>query len=129
LSSNGHDERKPVSQESRIVAISAESPHSTIPCRSGGLTARQFATLRAIVSRIVEPRGEELAGTMAQLDYPLGLDELDTISRTRTTYAFAELPEEIQDAILGLITTRDLTSQRVDLAAWLEQLYVTVVAG
>lgn len=104
------------------------------------LTVPQLATLQAIASRIIGTRHREQLGVPldsalvhglseiqsvapAVVNYPLGLDELDTIARTRTSYAFAELPDEIQDAILGLITTGDLTSAELDLAVWLEQLY------
>jgi hypothetical protein len=51
------------------------------------------------------------------------------IARTRTGYAFAELPTEIQDAILGLIATRDLTTRKLDLALWLEDLHITAAAA
>ena len=110
------------------------------------LTVSQLATLRAIAGRIVgsrqsdrpgAPFGSTIAGeageirsaASAALDYSLGLDELDTIARTRTSYTFAELPDEIQDAILGLITTRDLTSRELDLAVWLEQLCALAAAS
>jgi hypothetical protein len=111
------------------------------------LSAPQFATLQAIASRIIGPRHpEHLAGrpdstpvhsisisshapaASPNFEFRLGLDELDTITRTRTGYAFAELPDEIQDAILGLVTSRDLTSRKLDLAFWLEQLYVMAAA-
>jgi hypothetical protein len=105
------------------------------------LTVPQLATLQAIASRIIGTRHRKRAGapvdsTLARgvgeipaaVNYPLGLDELDTIARTRTSYAFAELPDEIQDAILGLITTGDLISGELDLAVWLEQLYVVAAA-
>lgn len=105
------------------------------------LTAPQFATLQAIASRIIGPRQpEHFAGSLGStppisisshfpvaspnFDFGLGLDELDTITRTRTGYSLAELPDEIQDAILNLITTRDLTSRKLDLTIWLEQLHV-----
>jgi len=55
-------------------------------------------------------------------DYQLGLDELDTMARTRTGFAFAELTPEIQDAMLGLVATKDLTSRKLDLALWIEDL-------
>lgn len=105
------------------------------------LTAPQFATLQAIASRIIGPcHPEHLAGRRDSIpvrsisissapaaspnfDFRLGLDELDTITRTRTSYAFAELPDEIQDAILGLVTSRDLTSRSLDLTLWLEDLH------
>lgn len=104
------------------------------------LTLTQFATLQAIASLIFHPRGKNVAAridatlstsaearTFARrpaliFDFQLGLDELDTIARTRTGYAFAELPDEIQDAILGLIASRDLTTRKLDLALWLEDL-------
>ena len=107
----------------------------------GDLTVPQLATLQAIASRIIGTRHRKRAGAPvdstlvrgvgeipAAVNYPLGLDELDTIARTRTSYGFAELPDEIQDAILGLITTGDLTSGELDLAVWLEQLYAVAAA-
>jgi hypothetical protein len=89
------------------------------------LSPSQFATLQAIASRVlVRHTPKDIAAHLdAALDYQLGLDELDTITRTRTGYAFAELPAEIQDAILGLITSRDLTSRKLDLVFWLEELH------
>jgi len=107
------------------------------------LSPSQFATLQAIASRIlVRHTPKDIAAHLdaalatgtseafpfapqrpLAFDYQVGLDELDTITRTRTGYAFAELPAEIQDAILGLITTRDLTSRKLDLAFWLEELH------
>ncbi len=111
------------------------------------LTLTQFATLQAIASLILHPRGRNVAArldatlsnsvsearTFAQrpaliCDFQLGLDELDTIARTRTGYAFAELPDEIQDAILGLIASRDLTTRKLDLALWLEDLHTKTAA-
>jgi Gluconate 2-dehydrogenase subunit 3 len=106
------------------------------------LSPSQFATLQAIASRVFKQHNpkhlaahlEAALATSAikslpfaplpplSFDYQLGLDELDTITRTRSGYAFAELPEEIQDAILGLIASRDLTSRKLDLAVWLEDL-------
>jgi hypothetical protein len=44
-------------------------------------------------------------------------------------YAFAELPTEIQDAVLSLIATRDLTTRKLDLALWLEALHTTAAAA
>jgi hypothetical protein len=107
------------------------------------LTSSQFTTLQAIASRIFKRRNpKHLAANLdaalttsaretlpcapprpLSVDYQLGLDELDTIARTRTGYAFAELPTEIQDAILGLIATRDLTTRKLDLALWLEEFH------
>jgi Gluconate 2-dehydrogenase subunit 3 len=111
-----------------------------------GMTVSQLATLRAIAGRIVGSRESDYPGasvnpTIARgagefrsvdptaVNYSLGLDELDTIARTRTSYAFAELPDEIQDAILGLIRTGDLTSRELDLAGWVDQLYALAAAS
>jgi len=108
------------------------------------LSPSQFATLQAIAARVLRPISKHLAahfdaalatGTSETLpltpmrplafDYQLGLDELDIIARTRTGYPFAELPTEIQDAILNLIATRDLTTRKLDLALWLEDLHTS----
>jgi hypothetical protein len=112
------------------------------------LSHSQFATLQAIAALILRPKSKRLAARIdaalttsasealplappppLSVDYQLGLDELDTISRTRTGYAFAELPAEIQDAILGLIATRDLTTRKLDLALWLEDLHSNAAAA
>ena len=111
------------------------------------LSHSQFATLQAIAALILRPKSKRLAARIdaalatsagetiplappppLAFDYQLGLDELDTIARTRTGYAFAELPAEIQDAILDLIATRDLTTRKLDLALWLEALHTTAAA-
>jgi hypothetical protein len=109
------------------------------------LSPSQFATLQAIASLVLRPSAKNLAahldaalatstreafaarGPLA-FDYHLGLDELDTLTRTRTGYAFAELPAEIQHAILNLIATRDLTARKLDLALWLEDLHSNAAA-
>jgi hypothetical protein len=106
------------------------------------LSQAQFATLQAIAALVLRPWSRRLAAQVdaalttsasdalpsalippIAFDYQLGLDELDTIARTRTGYAFAELPTEIQDAILGLIASGDLTTRKLDLALWLEDLH------
>jgi hypothetical protein len=109
------------------------------------LSSSQFATLQAIASRVFKRHNpKHLAAHLdaafntsgaspftpppLAFDYQLGLDELDTIARTRTGYAFAELPTEIQDAILSLIATRDLTTRKLDLALWLEDLHTNAAA-
>jgi hypothetical protein len=108
------------------------------------LSTAQFATLQAIAARVLHPSAKHLAALLdaalatgatktlpfssaplPAFDYHLGLDELDTIARTRTGYPFAELPAEIQDAILSLIASRHLTTQKLDLALWLEDLHTT----
>jgi hypothetical protein len=109
------------------------------------LSHSQFATLQAIAGRVFKRHNPKhvaahldaaLASNSREaspynppylaFDYQLGLDELDTIARTRTGYPFAELPDEIQDAILSLITTHDLTSRSLDMALWLEDLQSNV---
>lgn len=113
------------------------------------LNPTQFATLQAIASRLFaqhhDPHHPNRSATSFEsplqatsgympafrhslpvgFDYQLGLDELDSISRTRAGYAFAELPAEIQDAILDLISTGDLTTLRLNIASWLEVLQAT----
>lgn len=112
------------------------------------LSQSQFATLQAIAALVLRPDSKNLAAQLdaalttstsqppaftrplpLAFDYQLGLDELDTLARTRTGYPFAELPPEIQDAILNLIATHDLTTRRLDLARWLEELHATAVAA
>ena len=111
------------------------------------LSPVQFATLQAIAARVLRPKSKRLAARIdaalntsanealplappppLALNYQLGLDELETIARTRTGYAFAELPTEIQDAILDLIASGDLTTRKLDLALWLEDLHSTAAA-
>jgi hypothetical protein len=112
------------------------------------LSHSQFATLQAIAALVLRPISKRLAAQIdaalttsvsetlpsaptppLAFDYQLGLDELDTIARTRTGYAFAELPAEIQDAILGLIASGDLTTRKLDLALWLESLHSNAAAA
>lgn len=111
------------------------------------LSPSQFATLQAIATRVLGSNARRLAAnldaalaasageavratppTPLAFDYHLGLDEVDTIAHTRTGYSFAELPPEIQDAILDLIAHRDLVTRKLDLALWLEDLYSTAAA-
>lgn len=111
------------------------------------LSPSQFATLQAIAPLVLQPKSKYIAAHLdaslattasaslpstptppLAFDYQLGLDELDTIARTRTGYSFAELPTEIQDAILDLIASRDLTTRKLDLALWLEDLHASAAA-
>ncbi len=111
------------------------------------LSPSQFATLQAIATRVLGSNAQRLAANLdaalaasageavraappptLAFDYHLGLDEVDTIARTRTGYPFAELPPEIQDAILDLIAHRDLVTRKLDLALWLEDLHSTAAA-
>jgi hypothetical protein len=104
----------------------------------------QFTTLLALLKRMI-PQPEinpahlaaRLDSTLATtadstprltpsphaFDYILALDELDTVSRIRTGYAFFDLTTEIQDAMLSLIATRDVTTRKLDLSLWLKDLY------
>ena len=110
------------------------------------LSSSQFATLQAIAALVLRPNAKRLAahldaalatGTSEALpfappslafDYHLGLDELDVLARTRTGYSFTELHTDLQDAILSLIASRDLTSRKIDLACWLEDLQTHTLA-
>jgi hypothetical protein len=111
------------------------------------LTPAQFATLQAIAPLVLRSESKHLASHLdaalenttrrtlsstppppLTFDYQLGLDELDTIARSRTSYPFAELPAEIQDAILDLVASRHLTTHKLDLALWLEDLHSNAAA-
>ncbi|HEX3966448.1 MAG TPA: hypothetical protein VHW70_00655 [Edaphobacter sp.] len=111
------------------------------------LSSAQFATLQAIAARILHPNAKDIAtrldavlsarscdaisfapAPLLAFDYHLGLDELDIIARTHAGYPFADLPAEIQDALLGLIASRHLTTRKLDLALWLEDLHTTAAA-
>lgn len=106
------------------------------------LNPSQLATLQAVAPLLLESDSKHLATHLdaalqpttrntlpaappdpCTFDYQLGLDELDTLSRTRTGYAFADLTPEIQDAILDLIASRALTTRKLDLALWLHDLH------
>jgi hypothetical protein len=104
----------------------------------------QFTTLLALLKRIIPQPEVNPAHLAAQLDstlantpdssprltpsplafdYILALNELDTVARIRTGYAFLDLTTEIQDAMLSLIATRDVTTRKLDLSLWLKDLY------
>jgi Gluconate 2-dehydrogenase subunit 3 len=114
------------------------------------LNQSQFATLHTLLRRIVPPQGNptqlaaRLDATLAKatvntlhlpampphiFDYQLGLDELDSIARSRTGFAFADLTSEIQDAMLGLIASRDLATRKLDLSLWLKGLHSVTATG
>ena len=111
------------------------------------LNPSQFATLQAITLLLSHPgsryaacrldaslttsAGEAEVGAPAppnSFDYRLGLDELENITRSRTGYSFTELHTDLQDAILSLIATRDLSSRWLDLARWLADLHTHTLA-
>jgi hypothetical protein len=107
------------------------------------LNAAQFATLHALLDRVLlhdvntahlaarldaalaNGAADSLSFTAPHFhafDYQLGLDELDIMARLRAGFAFAELTPEIQDAMLGLVASKDLTSRKLDLALWIDDL-------
>jgi Gluconate 2-dehydrogenase subunit 3 len=107
------------------------------------LNQSQFATLHALLERILlhDVNAAQLAARLdtalahstadglsftaphpLAFDYQLGLDELDTMARTTTGFAFAELTPEIQDAMLGLVSGKNLTTRKLDLSLWLDDL-------
>ncbi|MEO6806356.1 MAG: hypothetical protein ABI286_07600 [Edaphobacter sp.] len=106
----------------------------------------QFATLQAVAALVLHSNAKSFAAQIDALansssetfsfnsrslpafDYRLGLDELDFLTRTRTGYAFVELSSDLQDAILDLIASRDLTTRKLDLARWLEDLHANAAA-
>jgi hypothetical protein len=110
------------------------------------LNGSQFATLRALLHRLHPRMGHHLAAhldaelarthkddpqritlPLVAFDYQLGLDEIDSMARTRTGFAFVDLTPELQDALLGLIATSDLTTRRLDLSRWVSQLHTNIV--
>jgi hypothetical protein len=111
------------------------------------LTPGQFSTLHAVANILARSASHQLASRLdaglattsshtlpfaspppIAFDYQLALDELDSIARTRAGYAFTELPAELQEVVLSLIATRDLTTRKLDLALWLEELLRNAVA-
>jgi hypothetical protein len=137
---------RPVSEPAPSLRLQQLIDNGTVYVAQN-LSSAQFATLQAIAGRVFKRHNPKhlaahldaaLAASTSEassftppplsFDYQLGLDELDTIARTRTGYAFAELPAEIQDAILSLIATRDLTTRKLDLALWLEDLHTSAAA-
>jgi hypothetical protein len=114
------------------------------------LNPSQFATLHALLDRIltrdVNPAhlaarldaalaaetDDSLSSPCPRLlavDYQLGLDELDTMARTLTAFSFAALTPEIQDAMLGLVAAKDLTTRKLDLSLWLGDLHCNTAAS
>jgi hypothetical protein len=114
------------------------------------LNPSQFATLHALLDRIIahgvnsaqlasrldsalaNDNADSLcfcAPRLLAVDYQLGLDELDTMSRKLTVFAFADLTPEIQDAMLDLIAARDLTARKLDLSVWLDDLHSNTAAS
>lgn len=132
-------ESKPITQPIALVQRLADKDASYRP---HALSVPQFATLYAVLKRLISRLHEAIAApshVAVELDtdlagegsaslaseaeaYPLGLDELDELARSRTGYAFADLTAEVQDAMLDLIAAGDLTTGKLNLASWLEEL-------
>ena len=112
------------------------------------LSPSQFATLHALLDRILayDVNSAQLAARLdaalasgaadslcftapRTVDYQLGLDELDTMARNFTAFAFAELTPEIQDAMLGMVAAKDLTARKLDLSLWLDDLHRNTAAS
>lgn len=131
------DRTKPV--QDTCLERSADADARYVP---HSLSVGQFTTLYAVVKRMISRLHEAIAApshvatgldaslasegtSSAPADaafYPLGLDALDELARTRTGYSFAELSPELQDVVLDMIASRDLTADDLDLAEWLEGL-------
>jgi Gluconate 2-dehydrogenase subunit 3 len=111
------------------------------------LNRPQFTILLALLKRMIPQLEANPIHLAAQLDatlanavdhsltppplpcnYILALDELDNVARARTGYAFADLTPEIQDAMLSLIATHDITTRRLDLGLWLNDLRRTAAS-
>ncbi len=106
------------------------------------LSEPQFTTLYALVKRMISRLHEAIAApshVATSLDaslvhrgpapapadagvYPLGLDALDELARTTTGFSFAELTPELQDILLDMIASGELTAHNLDLAQWLDGL-------
>lgn len=132
-------DRRAETKQNTLLQRLVDKDASYIP---HALSVPQFTTLYAVLRRLISRLHEAIAapshlavGLDANLaadgsasrapesqTCPLGLDELDELARTRTGYAFAELTPELQDAVLDLIAAGDLTTGKLDLALWLEDL-------
>jgi hypothetical protein len=111
------------------------------------MSVPQFATLYAVLKMLMPPYSNveasapfaeaidaSLVGADTGARAPwsralrLGLDELDTLARTRAGYPFAELTSELQDIVLDLIAAGTLSTKAVNLASWLEELRDSALA-
>lgn len=87
------------------------------------LNPAQSATLQALVSLFTTSGTAHPSPIFSPpFDHELGLDELDALARTHAAFPFAELPSDLQDAMLHLVAARNLTTRKLDLALWLEEL-------
>ncbi len=142
-------ERIPVSAESTRLRELVDRGAIYVP---QALNTSQFATLGALLERLL-PSGANWGHVAARVDamlasadaegflapayptqereYQVGLNELDTMARSRTGYSFAGLTPEIQDAMLALVLTGDLTTRKIDLPLWLGSLHrdTTAICG
>jgi hypothetical protein len=74
-------------------------------------------------SALVSANDVRLTPRPLAFDYTFALDELNALARLRTGYAFFDLTPEIQHAMLNLIATGDITTRRLDLSLWLNDLH------
>jgi hypothetical protein len=87
------------------------------------LNPAQSATLHALVSLFTTSGTAHPSPIFSPpFEHEIGLDELDALARTHAAFPFAELPPDLQDAMLHLIAARNLTTRKLDLALWLEEL-------
>jgi len=113
------------------------------------MSVPQFATLYAVLKRLTSRQNGDVDSTTSFVEaidaslvgadttarqtwssaLRLGLDELDTLARTRAGYAFAELTYELQDIVLDLITAGALSAKTVNLASWLDELRYSALAN
>ncbi len=142
-------ERNPESAESTRLRDLVDRGAIYVP---QALNISQFVTLGALLDRLLpcgaDPKqvaarvdallaGGEAEGAhtstraMPEIEYQVGLNELDTMARSRTGYSFADLTPEIQDAMLALVLTGDLTTRKIDLPLWLGSLHrdTTAICG
>ena len=102
------------------------------------LSATQWHTLKAVFAVLCWPSASLEAGlravsaqasclTQPAFEFRPGLDELEMVARTRAGYAFAELTDELQEAVLSLVFSGDLTARRIDLAVWLYRFHLIVM--
>ncbi|MDQ2834827.1 MAG: hypothetical protein M3Y50_14040 [Acidobacteriota bacterium] len=121
---------RPAHPQPQLVRAPHLQQHETSQWRRN-LDPTQFATLDALARLVARAAVLPFSPARklpfpptppAPIDHTLGLDELDTLTRTRACYPFAELPTDLQEAVLSLIASRDLTSSKIDLALWLEDL-------
>lgn len=118
----------PSQRSTRSVLHSHSQPEALNP---------QMSNLRAVVDLLAGSVTASLPAPLSSgqthyvsspstaMKHRLALNELDLLCRTRAGYAFIDLTPELQEAVLSLIASRDLTTPEIDLAVWLEDLSST----